>query len=320
MLLSLKIPLLPFSHTHFDVAKGSVWMRADLLSAGVSKTLYTGLKVKGGKITVSESHKIDNDKLLLAGSETFSLQLDLDNTYTKTGTSTFGIDAREAEVKLPGSIEVHFASNKISIANLTSGAWTVYQEDRTFEWDSTQPITFNGYLQRIVVPFLKGKPDCEIINCKSNFFNIDGKADVLSAGWCLSVNSMDVTKPFDVKGNGAFAILCTKGLNSKWRGLADAAPGVRFNLPLIMGEPGKISVSDLTTVFQSSTESYKLWKRSTEIDNKIRTSAELFFRDNKPFNTTVTKQVLKPCQLWRIVNLKLINLIEQMEILFRLKQ
>ena len=95
---------------------------------------------------------------------------------------------------------------------------------------------------------------------------------------------MDVTKPFDVKGNGAFAILCTKGLNSKWRGLADAAPRVRFNLPLIMGEPGKISVSDLTTVFQSSTESYKLWKRSTEIDNKIRTSAELFFRDNKPFN------------------------------------
>lgn len=282
MLLPLKIPLLPFSRSHFDVAAGSVWIRADVLAAGVSKTLYTGLKINGGKITISEGHTIHQDKLLLAGSETFSLQLDLDNTHTATGASIFGIDARETIVSLPDAIELNFAGNKMSIHNLSHGQWTVYGEDRDFDWDSSQPVTFNGYLQRIVVPMQKGKPVCAILDCQSQFFNIDGKAAVLSAGWCLSVNLMDITKPFDVKGNGVFAILCTNGLSSKWKGLTAEALRVQFNFPLIMAEPGKLSVSDLAPGFQSLTENYLLWKRSADKD--IRASVALFFRDNKPFN------------------------------------
>ncbi len=72
---------------------------------------------------------------------------------------------------------------------------------------------------------------------------------MLSSGWCLNVNVMDVTKPFEVKGNGALAILCTQGLLAKWQGLENITPSVKFNLPLIIAEPGKISVSDLTGNF-----------------------------------------------------------------------
>ncbi|MBA2762667.1 MAG: hypothetical protein H0U39_12075, partial [Segetibacter sp.] len=282
MMLPLRISIFARSPNTFTVTAGSIWIRADLLAAGLSKTNYTGLKVKGGKLTFGAGHKVEDDKITLSSTEAFNIQLDLDNSYTKTGTSINGIDAREADINLPVSIAMHYASGKFSLTELAASKWNLYGEERNFEWNKTSPVTYNGYLKRIVIPLTTDKNVCEIAACKSEFFDFSGSAKVLSSGWCLNVNVMDVTKPFEVKGNGALAILCTQGLLAKWQGLENITPSVKFNLPLIIAEPGKISVSDLTGNFSLITETYKLWKRSTDSD--IRTTAELFFRNNKPFN------------------------------------
>ncbi len=284
IMLSLKVPLLPLAHSNFDVATGSAWIRADLLAPGLSNTQYTGFKVSGGNISISKSHVIEADKLVIVGTETFSVKFNLDNTYNNTGTSQFGIDARQSKVTMPDSIQFNFAAHKFSVKAVFASSWTVYGDERNFKWTGNSAITYEKYLQRIFIPFETIQKHFEIENCASGFFNVAGGAPVLTAGWLLSVSTMDVSKPFDVKGNGALTLVCGEGLSGRWKGLEVAAPRVQYKLPIIMAEPGKISLTDLIPSFQSLTETYKLWKRNTDEKNHIRTSVELFFRNNKAFN------------------------------------
>ena len=282
MLLSIKTIIFGRPTRFFKIEANTVWIRSNLIATGITKNFYTGFKIINGSLTTSEAHNVINKQLKLGVSENFSIQLELDNTYIKTGISNFGIDARDAEVELPASVDLQFVSNKIIVKTIAPGKWTVYGEDRNFIWDASQPTTYNAYLQRIVFPFLKDKPECEINILKSAFNNLAGRATVLSAGWCLPVISLDFTKPFDVKSNGALAILCTAGFSCKWAGLKLSAPNVLLGLPLIIAEPGKISITDVAPTFNALTEYFKLWKRST--DNDIRTTTELFFKNNKALN------------------------------------
>ncbi len=282
MLVPLSLFIFQLNTNTYKVAEGSIWLRADLFAIGLASNQYAGLNINSGTLNLSSSHPIINNILTIAATESFNISLELNNTFAATGSSNFGIDARNSVINLPSSIELQFASGKFNVAQLSDSNWTLYGDQRNFSWQQGGAITFNTFLNRLVFPLNTDKPEFEITDCESEFFNIEQKASVISSGWCLSVAVIsDITKPFAVAGNGALSILCGNGLFYQWKGLDKLYGVVKMNIPLVMAEPGKFSVADAFSLFNQHTELYQLWKR--DIASNIRTTAELFFKNNKPF-------------------------------------
>lgn len=281
MLLPLKLFIFQANKKKYNVGDGSIWMRADKFASGLNNTHYTGLKITGGMLELSEEHNIINDTITINSFESFNLKLNLNNSFVNTCTGKEGIDARNAVIKLPESVELKFATGKFSVKALSLSSWELYGDERNFTWQQNGAVVFNTFLNRLVIPLDTDKARFEIVNCSSDFFNISEKAKVISCGWCLNVAQMNTSQPFAVGGNGALAILCGNGLQNKWKGLAELPGIIKMNAPLIMSEPGKFSVSDAFPLFKQHTEIYSLWKR--DISGEIRTSTELLLKKNKPF-------------------------------------
>lgn len=281
MLLPLKLSIFQANNKKYNVGDGSIWMRADLFAPGLTNTSYIGLNIRSGVLELSTGHNIINDTLTLIPSVTFQLKLNLNNEFVNTGIGNEGIDARNADINLPESAELQFASNKFSMKAMSKSGWDLYGDKRIFTLQQTGAAVFNTFLNRLVFPLDTDKTKFEILKCSSDFFNISGKTKVISSGWCLNVAQMNTSQPFAVGGNGALAVLCKEGLAYKWNGLSELPGVLKMNAPLIMAEPGKFSVSDAFPLFKQHTEHYNLWKRDGTDD--IRTTAELLLKKDKPF-------------------------------------
>lgn len=303
MLVPLSLFIFQFSTNTYKVADGSIWLRADLFTAGLLSNQYCGLNITSGTLVFNAAHSIINDTLAIPATESFRLSLELNNTFTASGSSIYGIDARNSVVNLPASLELQFAAEKFTLVQLAGSGWTLYGDQRNFSWQQSGAVTFNTFLNRLVFPLNTDKAVFEISDCKSLFFNIAEKADVLSSGWCLNVATIaDITKPFPVAGNGALSILCKNGLLYQWKGLNSLYGVVKMNTPLIMAEPGKFSVADAFSLFSQHSELYRLWKRDTT--STIRTTAELFFKKNKAFIYYSDQAGFESLAAWADANFK----------------
>ena len=87
----------------YHLVPDSVWINAALLAPNAPANLFTGLKIKGGTVTLSAAPQLVNGKLTLAGNTKATVALDLDPaaTVASDAASPYGNDARKAGMHLP---------------------------------------------------------------------------------------------------------------------------------------------------------------------------------------------------------------------------
>ena len=248
--------------TVYHLIPDSVWINSALLAPNAPAGLFTGLKIKGGTITLSAPPQLVNGKLTLAARTKATVALDLDPTALVDAdpASPYGIDARKATMHLPGNCAFHFSGGGAPGSTPSSATSTGRCTDSPPTFGGTRRLraTFDALLNRVLIPLDCSVNRFTISDCASPFTTFAGAADVERGAWALPVAQIDVTKPSPAAGIGGLAVRCKKGLTAQWQGLQGGA--VNLPNPWLLSDPGRLNFTDLQAGNVFCTQDYLLWK------------------------------------------------------------
>lgn len=249
----------------FTVDPDSVWIHAKVFSADVPDQFYCGLRVKGGTITLDTDPFIADNHLTItvATKITFDLKLEQNTAFETDPTSPYGKDARNANFHLPDNVQFSFKNNVKQIIAISNADWKVYGQVNKFVYQNVQACIYNPFIGRVAIPMHCEETNFTVSDCQSTFFNLSGSSKIKNSWWALSVTQLNIASPLEVDGNGAIIIECIKGLDAKWTGLQNKA--VSFIDPFILGEPGRISITDITSDGSGAFQQYDGWKDELNI-------------------------------------------------------
>ena len=265
----------------YKLLPDSVWVNSQTIAPNAPAGFFTGLKIKGGGITLSAPPQIINGKLTVSATTVVTVTLDLDQPAVSNAdpASPYGIDARDATLALPKQITFHFSGSGGHIDKITGAPhWKVYGHADDFEWNNKVAPTYDATLNRIFIPFTCSEKTFTVRACKSPFTTFAGSANIQRAAWALPTAQIDVTKPSPAAGIGGMAIQCKKGLIVKWAGLQGG--DVNLTNPYVLCDVGGIDVTDLQAGNLFCTQEYKLWKDDV---NPFGSSIKLQYAAAFPF-------------------------------------
>ncbi|WP_316797136.1 hypothetical protein [Pedobacter agri] len=280
MLIPLRINVRVRPTSSYTLSKGSIWIRADLFASAAGNTKYTGFKIKSGKISFNRTVSGLGGSMKLGADISFDMELNLDNEFENKGEGIYGLDCRNSAVYLPNILALAYIGKKITIKRFEDLSWKLYGDSRVFK-QTPRLVTFNSTFDKLFIPLQTAKDNFQPLAIESEFFRMEGEAPVRACNWSLSLNELDVTKPFSIRNNGAIAVDCRKGLTASWQGIDPSKP-LHLLSPYIFVEQGLFIFHELNADFKSIEEEYKLWNRS---DNpEIKTGMRLSFNRKKKFD------------------------------------
>lgn len=264
----------------YSLPAGSIWIRSQLLAADAPAGYFTGLTIKGGTITLSAAPQAAGDKITVANTTTVRVQLDLEQPAV-TGadpTSPYGVDARAMTLELPARLSFRFSGQAgRTFEEISDARWTVYGDDAGFEWNAQGQPRYDSALHRVRIPFASSATKFEVTDSQSPFDTLRGTAAIVDSAWALPAAPIDIANPTPAAGEGGLVVECKPGLTNVWTGLEGE---LALQKPLLMVEPGRIALTDLTAASVVSRQALELWK---DQQNPFGSSVALQFPSVTPF-------------------------------------
>lgn len=267
--------------TVYHLVPDSVWINSPLLAPNAPVSSFTGLKIRGGTITLDAPPQLVNGKLTLSVATTVTVRLDLDPTALLDAdpTSPYGIDARNAAMQLPTQLAFHFSGGGRAIDAVGGRIdWRVYGQAADFRWNQQAAPTFDALLNRVLIPLECSERRFTVYDCKSPLATFAGTAAIEGSAWALPAAQIDVTKPLPAAGIGGLAIRCKKGLTAQWQGLQGGP--VNLLKPYLLSDPGRINLTDVQAGNVFCTQEFRLWKDAV---NPYGSTIKLNYTEAFPF-------------------------------------
>lgn len=259
----------------YNLGRGSIWIRADLLAAGAPAGGYVGLTISGGKLIFTPTPVSAGGKLTIPAGGKCSVALNLlAPDPPAIGKSKAGIDAAKASLTLPSEFSFLLQAGKAGVTQLAKSKWTLYGQKVDFAWDQATAPRYEALLASVLVPLTASVTAIEIGLSQSPFAKADGKAKVLQAGWALPVAMIDVNQPTEAAGIGGIAVNTAQGLALGWRGLRGGP--AQLTKPWIALAPGLIFIIDPKASDLYGRQRLLLWK---DVSSKFRSEIDLSFTD-----------------------------------------
>lgn len=138
------------SSTRIDIEAGTVWIRADLLQAGLPMGSFVGIKVAGGSLQLSQGSTFLDDRVEIAAAPKGSLELELapDPVTPAAGACS----SAGAQVALPDTLVFSFNAGAVKVKG-GSGKATVWGQSFQFG-PSTGGWTFIPRLWTLVLSYV----------------------------------------------------------------------------------------------------------------------------------------------------------------------
>ena len=266
--------------TNYTLVPGSVWINAHMLSPAAPVDRYVGVKVKGGSIKLDVTPTLQNNLLTVAVNNNIHVSLALEQRADSgaASNSAYGIDARHASYNFPESFEFTMNGSGKNIIAIAGASCKIYGQAIDFTWAGNQSVEYNPLLSKIAIPW-KYSPDLfEVSSCESPFCTISGKAKIINSWWTLPAAVLDINNPLEADSNGGVIIQCDKGLYASWTNLQNEE--AILVQPFIIGEPGRIGITDLASSSLGASQHFDLW---LDKQNLHGTSADLLFLPAAPF-------------------------------------
>ncbi|MEO8108983.1 MAG: hypothetical protein ABI594_03075 [Ginsengibacter sp.] len=265
----------------YTITAGSVWIASNFITRNAAQAgYYTGLKIKGGTLNFALDASVADSKLFSALSTKVVLHLDLDQNAVSNSPAEAGMDAAEAKVQLPQTLDFEYT---LSNSKLTAGDASCV----TFGCETT--LSFHGgipqwqpLLQQIIVPYVVRssgqEPDKFFIHTSQSALATISSSATISAnsGWLLPAAKIDPAQLGNAAGTGAICINLKPGLKASWKGLKGGA--CLLNNAFIIAEPGMLSVIDFTADNMYGKQRWKLWEnKNPGVQSEIKMSLAASF-------------------------------------------
>lgn len=259
----------------FELAAGSVWIRANLVAAGAPATAYIGLRISGGGLVFNPPPADVEGKLTIPAGGQCSMQLKLTaEAQIPADNTKAGGDAAGATLTTPATVSLELSQGKALLTQVDRAEWSLYGDKLGFAWREDAMPVYEPLLQAVVVPFEASTRQFKVGSTKSPFATLDGDGKLVRAGWTLPVATIDVDNPTDASGSGGIAIQANSNLTLSWRGLQDGP--VRLPTPWIVLFPGTVVIIDPAASNLYAHQRFRLWK---DADSKFRSELTLRYTD-----------------------------------------
>ncbi len=267
----------------YKIEAGSVWIASSLIVNNLSLAgYYTGLKVRGGSLELSEKAEVDADRIIIKPGVKATLSLGLDQNVAGDPSPDAGFDAAAAEVNLPQACSLKFttASGQLTASD---AACTVFGTEAEFKFLNTAPIWFEP-ISQILIPYAVkstgGSPETFSIRTSDSLLCTLSKQAKISAasGWLLPAAKVAPEQLGQAAGTGALVIGLSKGLSTTWKGLSESA--TRLIKPAIITEPGLVTVADFFAENTLGRQRWVLWENEA---NEHHSDITLGFGKAFPF-------------------------------------
>ncbi len=264
----------------FNILPGSVWINAHALASSAPADRFIGLKVKGGSINLDALPFLQGTQLTVASNININVALQLDQKADPDAgvNSPYGKDARNAQYQLPATFNFTLHGNSKNITAINDASCTVYGQPMQFNWAGNQATAFEASLSRVLIPWNANVNSFEVSLCESPFCIVSGNAAIKQSWWALPAATIDITAPLQADSNGAVLIQCDSGLRVLWSGMKEQ--DLILSQPYILGEPGRIGITDLLSDGLGALQHLDLWKDQI---NPHGTSIDLLFLKAAPF-------------------------------------
>jgi hypothetical protein len=260
----------------YDLAAGSVWLRADLLAAAAPAGTYLGLRVDVGHLTFTQPVVAVGGKVTIPVGGRCAVELDLQPTAHAPGAGgRAGKDADAAKLTTPRTFSFVLAAGHAAVDGVGRAAWVLYGQGIDFDWRQGPAPAYEPLLNAVVVPMHASAPAVQPGPVASPFAGPVGRAKVHRAGWALPVAAIDVTHPTEAAGAGGLAVQTGDGLTLTWAGLQDGP--VRLPAPWVVVWPGVVAVTDPHASNREAHQTLRLWKGD---GSKFRSELALRYGDD----------------------------------------
>ena len=252
------IIIIPFKHTSYPVAAGSIWIRSNLLNSTAPAGTYSGLTISGGTISFDQPVNINNKAITMAAGSVCTVNINLKQPVdTTVSPDNIGIDAMNAKVQLPASFSFTMTGSAVTITSVADSSWQLYGNATTFQFDPAQTPVYNAVLNGIYIGCKANPATFTVSQCQSPFLTLQGTALIIDSYWELPVATIDITQTNNATGAGSLAALCGLGLQANWVGLKGGPVNLLF--PLLSATVGAIAINDLFASNRYATQHYDLW-------------------------------------------------------------
>jgi len=275
--LTLPLPVLTISGDHFALPAGSVWIASQQIAPGAPPGSYTGLRIKGGTLTFSQSLTASGNEIVVPAAVTCTLALKLDPGTVPGGTGP-GEDARLAAADVPKSVTFVFSAAGAKVTSVGKARVKVYGSTVKLE-PTTDPPVYVADAGRIFVPAKTDDTSFTVADVRSDEFRPAGRADLSSTAWTLPVAVVSPSSLGNAAGAGGLALILADGLALTWKGQPRPAPAGPVTLIV---DTGLITLIALTARSLGAHETIPLWSKqpgeppSSQID--LRWSAQFPLR------------------------------------------
>lgn len=202
--------------TSFQVPAGSIWFASQLLAVTAPAGSSTGLRVTGGTIRFSQPVPIVADEIVIPGTVTVDLDIELEQQVAGGGTGPGG-DARAANVAVPRRVHLAITAGGATLATNDTARLLAYGFDTELAFSSA-PVRYLPEMHRLAVPFAARSSPFAISHVISQLFVPAGSAAVGDAAWGLPVAVIDPASLGEASGVGALLLWLDEGLRATWLG------------------------------------------------------------------------------------------------------
>lgn len=252
--LSLPLEGLLITGNQFKLPAGSIWIASRELAPAAPAGGYTGLRIRAGTLTFSQSLTASGSEIVVPLAATCTLSLDLDPGTAASGSGA-GEDARLATADVPENVTFVFSSTGGKIQSVGKAKVSVYGS--TAEVDpTTNPPSYVASVARIFVPAQTTATSFTMTDVRSNEFQPAGTAPLDAAAWALPVAVVSPDLLGVATGAGGLALALREGLTLTWKGQSTAVPAGPV---MLIVDTSVITVVALTARSLGSREIIPLW-------------------------------------------------------------
>jgi hypothetical protein len=266
--------------TNYNIVAGSFWIHAKLLSASAPADKFVGVEVKSGTVKLSEPPVIQNNHLVINAATTIQIALQLvqgkDDHASET--SAYGKDARDATYQLPEVWEFSIQNNKTTISKISPSSAEIFGQSIHFDFTPANNLSVEYNSGRVLIPWKADADEFTFSKSVSPWAVFSGKASLKKSCWALPAASLNIVNPIQASGNGAVWLEMDKGIIGSWTGLENEE--ARLMKPVLLGEPGQITLVDLAAELLGASQHFDLWK---DKEDSFPSTADLIYQDEVPF-------------------------------------
>jgi hypothetical protein len=252
--LALPLQGLAISGDHFTLPAGSVWVASQQIAAGAPAGGYTGLLIKGGTLTFSQSLTASANEIVVPAAVTCTLALELDPGTVSSGSGA-GEDARLAAAEVPKTVTFVFSAAGARIQSLADARVMVYGSNLTLK-PTTNPPVYVADAGRIFVPATTDATSFTVADVRSDELRPAGKADIDHAAWALPVAVVSPASLGNAAGAGGLALVLKDGLLLTWKGQPASVPAGPVTMIV---DTGLITLLALSARSLGAHETIPLW-------------------------------------------------------------